>query len=81
MLRNQKIDGILRDGYSPDRIFRFRSCDIGFACIVSPCLFADGDRLVFNIQVRPLQRDQLALTQTADELQIEHGQDAALVGN
>ena len=57
---DQQIDGILRNGDFSDRVFRFRARDIGFSGVVSPCLLADGNRLVFNIQIRPLERNQLA---------------------
>ena len=80
MLRDQQINGILRDGDFSDRIFRFRARDVRLACVVASGLLTDGNRLVFDIQVRPLERDQFTLAQTADELQIEHWQDAALVG-
>ena len=57
---DQQIDGILWNRDFADGVFRFRACDVRFACIVSPCLLADGNRLVFNIQIRPLERNQLA---------------------
>ena len=79
MFCDQQINGILRDGDFSDRIFRFRACDVRFACAVASRLLADGNRLVFDIQVRPLERDQFTLAQTADELQIEHRQDTALL--
>ena len=75
---DQQIDGILRDGDFSDRVFRFRTCDVGFARIVASGLLADGNRLVFDVQVCPLERDQFTLAQTADELQIEHRQDISL---
>ena len=79
VLRNQKIGGVLWDGDFSDRIFCFRSCYIGLACVVSSCLLADGDGPVFDIQIRPLERYQFALAQTTDELQIEHRQNASLI--
>ena len=78
---DQQIDGVLWDGDFADRVFRFWAGDVLFACVVSPCLLADGNRFVFNVQVRPLERHQLALAQTADEFEIEHRQDAALVSS
>ena len=80
VLCNQQIDGILWNRDFANEVFRFRACDIGFACVVSSCLFADRDGLIFDVQVRPLERHQLALAQAADEFQIEHRQDAALLG-
>ena len=80
MFCDQQINGFLRNGNFADGVFRFWACDARFACIVSPCLFADRDGLIFDVQVRPLERDQFAFSQTTDELQIEHGQDATLVG-
>jgi len=68
----------LRDGDFSDRVFRFRASDIGFSGVVSPCLLADGNRLVFNVQIRPLQRNQFTFAQAADEFQIEHRQDTSL---
>ena len=70
MLCGQQIDGILWDGDFSDRVFCFRSGNVRFACIIASCLLADGDGLVFNVQIRPLQRHQLTLTQSADEFQI-----------
>ena len=79
MFCDQQINGILRDGDFSDRIFRFRARDVRFACVVASGLFADGNGLVFDVQVCPLERDQFTLAQTADEFQIEHRQDAALL--
>ena len=80
MFCDQQIDGILWNRDFADGVFRFRACDVRFACVVASGLLADGNRLVFDIQVRPLERDQFTLAQTADEFEIEHRQDAALVG-
>ena len=80
MFCDQQIDGFLRNGNFADGVFCFRTSDVGFACIVASCLLADGNRLVFDVQVRPLERDQFTLAQTADEFEIEHRQDATLVG-
>ena len=80
MFCDQQIDGILWNRDFADGVFRFRACDVRFACVVSSSLLADGNRLVFDIQVRPLERHQLAFAQAADEFEIEHRQDAALVG-
>ena len=76
---DQQIDGFLRNGNFADGVFCFRTGDVRFACVVSSCLFADGNRLVFDVQVRPLERHQFAFAQTADEFEIEHRQDTALV--
>ena len=80
-VKERLIDGILRDGDFSDRAFRFRTCDVGFARIVASGLLTDGNRLVFDIQVCPLERDQFTLAQAADEFQIEHRQDTSLVGS
>ena len=69
---DQQIDGVLWDGDFSDRVFCFRTSDVGFAYAVASRLLADENRLVFNIQIRPLQRNQLALAQTTDEFQVEH---------
>ena len=79
MFCDQQINGILRNGNFADGVFRFRACDVRFACAVAPRLLADGNRFVLNVQVRPLQRHQFSFAQSADELQIEHGQDTALL--
>ena len=76
---DQQIDGILRDGDSSDRIFRFRARDVRLACVVASGLFADGNRFVFDVQVCPLERDQFTFSRTADEFEIEHWQDTALI--
>ena len=78
---DQQIDGILRNGDFADRVFRFWAGDVRFACVVSPCLLADGDCLIFDVQVRPLQRNQFTFAQAADEFEIEHWQDTSLVGS
>ena len=80
VLCDQQIDGFLRNGNFADGVFCFRTGDVRFACVVSSSLLADGNRLVFDIQVRPLERDQFTLAQAADEFQIEHRQDTTLVG-
>ena len=51
VLCDQQIDGFLRNGNFADGVFCFRARDVRFACIVSPCLFADGDGFVLNVQV------------------------------
>ena len=80
VLCDQQIDGFLRNGNFADGVFCFRARDVRFACAVASGLLAYGNRLVFDVQVRPLERHQLAFAQAADEFQIEHRQDAALVG-
>ena len=42
-------------------------------------LFADGDGFVFDVEVAPQESGQLALAQSADQFQIEHGQQPPLV--
>ena len=79
MFCDQQIDGILWNRDFADGVFCFRARDVRFACVVASGLLADGNRLVFDIQIRPLECDQLALAQTADEFQIEHRQNAALL--
>ena len=79
MFCDQQIDGILWNRDFADGAFRFRPRDIGFACIVASCLLADGNRFVLNVQVCPLERHQFSFAQSADEFQIEHGQDATLI--
>ena len=61
MFCDQQINGILRDGDFSDRVFRFRTCDVGFARIVASGLLADRDGLIFDVQVCPLERNQLTL--------------------
>ena len=80
MFCDQQLDRVLRNRDFADGVFRFRARDVRLACVVASGLLADGNRLVFDIQVRPLQRYQFTFPQSADELQIEHRQDAALVG-
>ena len=75
---DQQIDGILRNGDFSDRVFCFRARDVRLACVVASGLLTDGNRLVFDVQVCPLERDQFTFSQTADELQIEHRQDTSL---
>ena len=61
MLCDQQIDGFLRNGNFADGVSRFRACDVRFACVVASGLLADGNRLAFNVQIRPLERNQLTL--------------------
>ena len=58
---DQQINGILWNRDFADGVFRFGARDIGFACVVASCLLADGNRLVLNVQVRPLQSYQFTL--------------------
>ena len=58
---DQQINDILRDGDFADGIFRFRARDVRLACVVAAGLLADGNRLAFNVQIRPLERNQLTL--------------------
>ena len=76
---DQQIDGILWDGDFSDRVFRFRARDVRLACVVASGLLADGNRFVLNVQIRPLERHQFAFAQAADEFEIEHRQDTALL--
>ena len=61
MFCDQQIDGILWNRDFADGVFRFRACDVRFACVVASGLLADGNRLAFNVQIRPLERNQLTL--------------------
>ena len=78
---DQQIDGFLRNGNFADGVFRFRARDVRLACVVASGLLTDGNRLVFNVQVRPLERNQLAFAQAADEFEIEHRQDTTLLSS
>ena len=79
MFCDQQIDCILRNGDFSDRVFRFGTRDVRFACAVASGLLADENRLIFDVQVCPLERHQFSFAQSADEFQIEHGQDATLI--
>ena len=76
---DQQIDGILWNRDFADGVFRFRARDVRLACVVASGLLADGNRFVLNVQIRPLERHQFAFAQAADEFQIEHRQDTALL--
>ena len=78
---DQQIDGILWNRDFADGVFRFRTSDVRLACVVATCLLADGNRLIFDVQVCPLERHQFSFAQSADELQIEHRQDTTLLSS
>ena len=77
---DQQVHCILRDGYLPDGCLRLRPGEHHLPAGVADVLLADGDCLVFCIQVRPEERHQLALAQPTDQLQVEHGQDVSGAG-
>ena len=72
---DQQVDCVLRDGYLPRRGFRLWSGEHHLPTGVVSVLFTDGDGFVVNVQVRPEEGHQFTLPQSADQLQIEHGQD------
>lgn len=79
-LLDQQVDGILRDGYLPHRGLCPWPGEYHLPTGVANVLLADGDPLVFCVQVTPEERHQLAFPQSADQLQVEHGQDISGVG-
>ena len=60
MFCDQQINGILRNGDFADGVFCFRTSDVWFACAVASRLLADGNRLIFDVQVCPLERHQFS---------------------
>ena len=80
MFLDQQIYCVLRDGYLPYRGLRLWPGEHYLAAGVSDVLFTDRDRLVLCVQVAPEERHQFAFPQSADQLQIEHGEYPSGVG-
>ena len=79
VLGNQQVDGLLRDADLSDGRFRLGTREGQFAVGVLDVLLADGDGFVLDVEVAPQESSQFTLAQSADQLQIEHGQQAPLV--
>ena len=80
MFRYQQIDSLLWNTDFSDRSLRFGTGERQFTIGILYILFADGDGFVLDVEVTPLERDQLALSQSADQFQIEHRQGIAPLG-
>ncbi len=81
MFRDQQINGILRDADPAHGGFRLRPGEGQLAVRVFDVLLADGDRAVFDVKVSPEEGSELAFAQTADQFQIEHGEDFTHLGS
>ena len=74
VLLDKQFHRLLGDGDQPDRVLCFRPCYDQVVVLVLSGLLVDGDSPLFRVQVLPPQGHQLALVDTADQLQIEHGE-------
>ncbi|MPM09317.1 hypothetical protein SDC9_55633 [bioreactor metagenome] len=74
VFRDEQVNGLLRDGHQPDRVFCFRLREDAFSVGVTDILLADGDRIMNCVYVAPEKRNQFSFTQSADQFQIKHGQ-------
>ena len=79
VLGNQQVDGLLRDADLSDGRFRLGTRERQFTVGILDVLLADGDGLVRDIEVTPQESGQLTFAQSADQFQIEHGQQAPFV--
>lgn len=79
MLSDQQVDGFLRDGYLANRCFCLGAGKGQFAVGIFDILLVDGDGFVGDVEVTPQESGQLALAQSTDQFQIEHGQQSSLI--
>ena len=77
---NQEVYCFLRDGDPADGGFGLRAGEGQRSIGITDILFTDEDCAVFYIQVIPEESDQLAFAETADQCQIEHGEETSGVG-
>ena len=80
MLLNQKVYRFLRDGYSADGSLGLGTGEGQFSVGVANVLFADEDRAVLYIQVRPEESNQFTFAESADQCQIEHREETSGIG-
>lgn len=80
VLLDQEVYRFLWDGDPADRGLGLGAGEGQFAIWIADVLLADEDRAVLYIQVIPEESDQLAFAETADQCQIEHGEEASGVG-
>ncbi len=76
----QKLHRFLGNGYLPDGVVRLGLGQDDLMPLIVGGLLAHRDGFLFRIQIVPAEGHQLALAQTADQLQIKHGQDAVVLG-
>jgi len=79
VLGNQQVDGLLRDADLSDGRFRLGTRECQLTVGILDVLLADGDGFILDVEVTPQESSQFTLAQSADQLQIEHGQQAPLV--
>lgn len=80
VLLNQEVYRFLWDRDPANRGLGLGAGEGQFAIWIADVLLADEDRAVLYIQVIPEESDQLAFAETADQCQIEHGEEASGVG-
>ena len=80
VLLDQEVHRLLWDGDFPDGRLRLGAGDLELM-VYDGCLFGHRDRFALHIQVAPEEGDQLAFSYSADQLQEEHRQYAALVSS
>ena len=77
MFGDQQVNCLLREGQRSHGVASFRRTDHQFP-VNSIYLFRDGECPVFNVQVRPLEGQQLPSPQAGGQFQIESGQQSSL---
>lgn len=78
MLLDQQVDGILGDRYQSNRALCLWLGEDTFPIWVADVLLADRDGPLLHIHIGPEESHQLAFLQSADQLQIKHGQGVPL---
>ena len=63
--------------HQPYRVFRLGPGQFQRTVRIADVLFAHGDCPLLNIKVIPSQSYQFSLPQTADQLQVEHGEQSS----
>ena len=71
---NQQVNSLLWNTDLSDRCFCLGAGKGQFAVGIFDILLADGDGFVGDVEVTPQESGQLALAQSTDQFQIEHGQ-------
>ena len=77
VLLDQQVYRRLRNGHQPYGVLRLGSGQFQGAVRVADVLLAHGNRPLLDVQVIPPQGYQFPLPQAADQLQVEHGEQAS----
>ena len=76
MFGDQQVNGLLWEGQRPHGVACFRWTDHQFP-VDTVYLLRDGERPVFNVQVRPLEGQQFTAPQAGGQFQIEGRQQSS----